>query len=492
MTTKHNGWKVALRMAVLAVIGLIALMSPGLAEPVNMEVTWDNPSPTPQTENLTRTKGDADTWQFNLVLKGVRFVGNPVWSYGPKGDTQNWGSWNETQPSVSWVAPPDGLKKAGTFFVSVTGDIELIPGPGGGGGGNGAGPKTKKMNASWAGNVFGIIIKQGDTDITDKVVNVIVGQKISLTTEITAAPPGKTPSSRQWNVPGSPVKGYTQTFAEGKIIDLFTEDTLQDHIDFYFITGSFTGATTDISYSVVIDGIPSSAKTTFKVLRPNATLSSHTSRNASPVDVRYPDFPDLARPNLELNFGSFGTYGQNQNMDSFGIVWTANVTSNTNGAGEIAFVQIVDTDLRARHDDPETKIKITSAGKNVLDVRQDSTVVQYGGQIETIGANDTTTLVSSDNPGQTLDDNYNRITRTDNFNIYLMYKPDGANSIWVTLRKLFWNWGGTAVKGNAPYPNRGWTRAVGATSAVDPESTDSAELPIWQGQFWSLEALPDN
>ena len=129
---------------------------------------------------------------------------------------------------MSWVAPPDGLKKAGTFFVSVTGDIELIPGLGVGGNGNG--PKTKKMNTSWSGNVFGIVIKQGDADITDKVVNVIVGQKISLTTEITAAPPGKTPSSRQWNVPRSPVKYYNQSLAEGRIDDLSTEDKLQDRI----------------------------------------------------------------------------------------------------------------------------------------------------------------------------------------------------------------------------------------------------------------------
>jgi len=76
--TKYDKSKTVWRAISLSLIGLLALMSPGFAEPVNMEVTWDKPSPTPQTENLTRTRGDADTWQFNLVLKGVRFVGKPT------------------------------------------------------------------------------------------------------------------------------------------------------------------------------------------------------------------------------------------------------------------------------------------------------------------------------------------------------------------------------------------------------------------------------
>lgn len=265
-------------------IGFLSIVSTGFAEPIDMAVTWENPNPTPQTENLTRTKGDADTWQFNVILQGVRFVGEPTWSYGPKGDDQNWGTWDEAENSVSWIAPPEGLQEVGSFYVSVTGDIVRI-GPGTGPG------EIKRMNASWSGNVFGIIIRHNDIDITDQTVDVIVGQRISLTTEITAAPAGKMLTATQWSIPGAgapgePVKDYRPSLSEGKIVKLTAEDKTQDHIAFYFIAGDFSGTSTDISYSVVIDGIPSIAKTTFKVFRPKATFTSRTSKDKNPVDIR--------------------------------------------------------------------------------------------------------------------------------------------------------------------------------------------------------------
>ncbi|MBV8369700.1 MAG: hypothetical protein JO036_12345 [Candidatus Eremiobacteraeota bacterium] len=82
----------------------------------------------------------------------------------------------------------------------------------------------------------------------------------------------------------------------------------------------------------------------------------------------------------------------------------------------------------------------------------------------------------SDSPAIALRSPYVSISKSDAFRTYLVYRPNGADSIWVTAGRLAWSWSGTAVA------RRGrWV--VSAASPPFPANPrgDTAvhELPQW-------------
>ena len=87
--------------------------------------------------------------------------------------------------------------------------------------------------------------------------------------------------------------------------------------------------------------------------------------------------------------------------------------------------------------------------------------------------------------------NMKKYSADDTFKTYFMYKPAGADSIWVTLCRLDWFWKASATKGN-----NGWTLDAGSASSADPPGnpagTDSTELPIWTGKFSAQTFVADN
>lgn len=58
-----------------------------------------------------------------------------------------------------------------------------------------------------------------------------------------------------------------------------------------------------------------------------------------------------------------------------------------------------------------------------------------------------------------------------------MFKPSGADSVWVTVQKLNWTWHGTATLISNSNPNQ-WI-PNGITEPGNPTGFDSTEYPIW-------------
>ena len=72
----------------------------------------------------------------------------------------------------------------------------------------------------------------------------------------------------------------------------------------------------------------------------------------------------------------------------------------------------------------------------------------------------------------------------DEFENYLMYRPDGDNSIWVTLKVIEWDWDASATCTDAH-----WTLDSGSTPSspsVRYISEQSTTLPIWTSDFTKL------
>ncbi len=327
--------------------------------------------------------------------------------------------------------------------------------------------------------IIRVDIKRDDQVITDTTTDVMVGQKIGLTGEV--SPAGFVFDSQAWTIPDTTVKTYSQTVDKATKSDLTQTDLEQEDVSYYWIDGD---AAREVKYTVVASGTTCEGKSIFNVKRPTATLISQTTTEQPPVGLR-----DLGK-GLELVFGSF---------DSPGIAWIAEVNTPSNGAGKIAFVQLINFDGHMTLED-NRKAKGISDGY-ALDPSPGDGGVHYGGSID-IGSSDSQTLDDSvyysDTPGSVLDSIDDQAqqawdsglkahTRNDQFNLYLMYKSDSANSIWVTLRMLQWHWSGGATK---DVQTGAWSLDAGATSSQNPGSDDSATLPEWSAKTpigWVLD-----
>jgi hypothetical protein len=60
---------------------------------------------------------------------------------------------------------------------------------------------------------------------------------------------------------------------------------------------------------------------------------------------------------------------------------------------------------------------------------------------------------------------------------YLMFKPSGTDSSWVTLNKLNWVWHGAATFNRGSSPHQ-WTE-TSITEPMNPSGSDSTEYPVW-------------
>ena len=82
----------------------------------------------------------------------------------------------------------------------------------------------------------------------------------------------------------------------------------------------------------------------------------------------------------------------------------------------------------------------------------------------------------SDPPGISLVDSlvstWYSVTANEQFDDYLMFQSDTPDSIWVTLRKITWQWGATATNANP------WTVTPPSTSSATL-SVPSSDLPQW-------------
>ena len=73
-----------------------------------------------------------------------------------------------------------------------------------------------------------------------------------------------------------------------------------------------------------------------------------------------------------------------------------------------------------------------------------------------------------------------RVAREDHFTDYLMFISDREGSVWVTLRKMQWNWSGSATNTAG-----GWV--VDSQSNTKSNSSDSTELPVWTNYTGNLQ-----
>ncbi|MBK8271344.1 MAG: hypothetical protein IPK83_24690 [Planctomycetes bacterium] len=90
----------------------------------------------------------------------------------------------------------------------------------------------------------------------------------------------------------------------------------------------------------------------------------------------------------------------------------------------------------------------------------------------------------ADSPSTPLTATLNAKSADESFELYLMYKPDGADSIWVTLGMGTWTWAGRTTRITTP-PGTNWTAAAAAGMSKH-DGANSTVLPVWTTQFSSM------
>ena len=319
-------------------------------------------------------------------------------------------------------------------------------------------------------------IFNGTNDVTGQTnPPVIVGQQINLSCALSLT--NATPTSFQWTVPGQTVKTYEHVFLSQDTYtvkeNLSSADLESNAVVFYWING---GTNFDIESTVMLDGTTASAKARFVVERPVSAFTSQTTTN-NPSQV-------LVVEN-DTWWLRFGTNASNYTPGQEGISLYGSVTTTENGAGAFGYVQLVD--ISRRWIDETNGLAWKRQATNCLDPNLFQSV---GYQVQ-IGNSETRTNNPSDSPGEPESEDYltkRWISANDSFNGYLVYKPVGTNSIWVTLKKIRWGWSGAATKTNGA-----WNLDFGSpANPANPVGEDSVELPTWRGYGTAVPNVLDN
>jgi hypothetical protein len=287
----------------------------------------------------------------------------------------------------------------------------------------------------------------------------IVGQKIEL---LVRAKPPEAMSNIQWTVPGERVGNYSQSSSTGTRTDLTATDLQGTNLEFYWIKGG----SEVITVAATVRGSRLTAQVTQNVLAPtNVTMTSIT----GDVGVGPTGWPGDPPTNLY--------YGKSPKV---GIQWTCTATAPAGGDGEIAGTQLNNSD-RKRTSNAGVVESNDSGGSYMLD-----TTVPYSSSVP-ITAGASATWSSNDSPSTPLTPNLSKKSVNDLFRMYFMYKPAGADSIWVNLMRLDWHWAGQTTRVGAPGgAGNNWTAAAGASSDKDPSGSATSELPTWTDNVTSI------
>ena len=305
--------------------------------------------------------------------------------------------------------------------------------------------------------VLEIVDRHSGAVISGTSVNHVVGQKVELL--VRTKPAGETMTNIRWTIPGttpgsrpsSAVKSYTMAAARTNAPTLLAAGDLQGtQLDYYWAqVGSRS-----VQVQADVNGLTLTAAVTLVAQAPH--LNSFSSVTAAiAIGTQW--------GHLEMLCGTPGGAGLN---------YTANVTAPAAFGGDLKFTQILQASLIQT---PTVGAAQTWSIPNWwLDV-QDPYVA-----VTAVAAGAVANFSSSDSPGMPLGPGFSRKqVAFMRFKLYVMFKPTGADTIWVPVAVLLWGWSGLAVSADS---GANWTMSSGAQDTVNPAGAATNEFPVWVDQ----------
>jgi hypothetical protein len=167
-----------------------------------------------------------------------------------------------------------------------------------------------------------------------------------------------------------------------------------------------------------------------------------------------------------------------------GISFTAGVSSVGTATGTIAFLQIVKLS-RYRHA-TDGKYRSSLNGVNVVDSNADNPNRPfYGNSVHLPGMGAARGISTSDGPGLIavptdtglLVPDLEVSDEFEQFQMYLMFKPDQFNATWVPLGVMQWAWGGNTVFD--PHSPTRWTDVQNEYAEANALNPFQVYFPTW-------------
>lgn len=317
------------------------------------------------------------------------------------------------------------------------------------------------------------ILRNGQ-DITStpqnqNVQNVIVGEKIELTTTVT----GGTPSSKQWSIPSDKaVKDYEvicngnpgptggkrcESPTSATKLDLTSSDLNRIDVNFYWWKG---GNNIQVQYTITVNQVPYSAIAKFNVLTPTTSVSYAT---------RGPIFTELELSKWYLTHGD---------QFAVGLRLEHSTTFPSGVSGTTQWVQtynifrryqnLDDSWLRVQGEGVDGTYPYPPAGPGSLNVLIDSPRQQLTG----VRNGD---IIYS----------WKNVKVNDSAKTWVMFKPNTSNSIWVPLTLVNWSWRGDATK----LVNGNWEKTD--EGVTGPTINPTLVFPTWNANVKDFPYTPE-
>jgi hypothetical protein len=309
---------------------------------------------------------------------------------------------------------------------------------------------------------FHIYDANNGTDLTLQTNTVIVGQQMNLYCQLSLT--NETLTNFQWTIPGDAISNFVADDSSGIVYTNFSMTS--SNINFYWVDGA-TNRT--IQCSAMVNGQTIKAQATFNVLEPTGKITTITGTVA--LDTNYVvGINTNGSPIYELAL-HYGNPAAIPGITFSNMIVMPSGNYNYGSTGYTnEWVQMVTSTLRTLLTDSGTNVWYKLQATNVLD-----TTYPY--------PNDPGVDTSSDSPGQGVNFSTEAVSVSDNFNRWLMFKPNGGQ--WVPLRVVTWSWGGsgTNIAGS-------WT-LTSSNNAVNPTDTGTTNYPQWTGNITNFTFQPE-
>lgn len=267
--------------------------------------------------------------------------------------------------------------------------------------------------------VYQVIIKRDGQPVTTSNNKTIVGERINLTAEVL---PSGTLSNHSWTIPQTAIKDFvvSQDQTQGNTVAVDGLNT--SSVNFVWVDGDINGnIVKSVTYNGVVNGLSVQGQASFTVLRPTTTSSAQT--NAT-TEI------GIIRGNSELHLGD---------PDGIpGIKFLRGLVSVplpfTNTSWQTQWVQLYDS----------RNINLTLVNGQTGSTNDSGLDGCYPyAAVNSPTASDSPGFILSSPP---LPSPVQSITISNTWTMWLMFKPSGANSVWVPLKKASWSWSSSATR----------------------------------------------
>jgi GT2 family glycosyltransferase len=333
----------------------------------------------------------------------------------------------------------------------------------------------------------GCKIKLGNKDISGETHSILVGQHLKLTLDCKDG----TPERIKWSAPGIIFKDYDPGHRHATLEKIQDADTQKVDFEFYW-SDPGNGRVVEVDFN--LNGRKCGVQTTFNVLAPSVIFP-----NDPPPDSKPNDPPQIGVVCKSANDDRVGLY-QPSGVPP-GIKFLADVqplpAPFDKEKGRWNYVQLVETDRITRSaSDPNA----CNATRNVK--KENAHIVELGPVVDAAFDRTDWIYAGTWNTGsfahETIDFPSHPIRKRrppniqlkfhDKFTMYIMFLPPGADSRWVPLRKVDWEFSWCCTYHAA---TQEWTIDQGDPPPFKPGKWQTAKQlpPIWNENVHYLDPI---